>query len=436
MTLPFDFIQMMQEQWGADQAQMLLDGLNKEPCVSVRVNRGKWGSPVGGSLSQSLEADPVPWCAEGFYLPGHPAFTFDPLFHAGAYYVQEASSMFLDDVMRRHMPEGDLRCLDLCAAPGGKSTLLRARLSAGSLLVSNEPVRQRAQVLAENMTKWGDASCVVTNNYPRDFQHLTSAFDVVVVDAPCSGEGMFRKDERAIEEWSLENVKNCVARQREIVSDIWRCLKPGGLLVYSTCTFNRHEDEDNAQWIVDTLGGELLEQRHFLPGRDRGEGFYIAAIRKDGDRECDAPLMGKGTEVEGLSGQYELLKLPAMQCALPIRHAAFIRKLQRTLHVLTAGVATQELKGRDWVPAHALAMSQAYVRGTWQEVSLGYSEAIRYLRRDALRIEAPRGYVLLTYQGLPLGFAKSVGGRLNNMYPQEWRIRTTHTPEVQPHVLR
>ncbi len=343
--------------------------------------------------------------------------------------------MYLDEVMRRYMPDGGLRCLDLCAAPGGKTTLLRARLSKDSLLVSNEPVKARAQVLVENVTKWGHASCVVTNNYPRDFHHLMSAFDVVVVDAPCSGEGMFRKDEQAIREWSMENVQACVARQREILSDVWPCLKPGGLFVYSTCTFNRFEDEDNVRWITETLGGEMLEQRHFLPGRDRGEGFYIAALRKDGVYESEVLPVVSGGSVAGVEGSFELVKAPTEQSALPAEHAAFIKKLQRTLRVMSAGVAVAERKGHDWVPAHALALSQAYVRGTWPEVAVDYSQAVAYLCRDALRVEAPRGIVLLTYQGLPVGFAKSVGDRLNNMYPQEWRIRTTHKPDARPCVL-
>ena len=366
----------------------------------------------------------------GYYLDQRPPFTFDPLLHAGAYYVQEASSMYLDDVLRRRLPAGPLVALDLCAAPGGKSTLLRSRLTDESLLVSNEPVHARSQVLAENLAKWGHPACVVTQNLPEDFVHLTDTFDLVVTDVPCSGEGMFRKDEEALKEWSLENVDLCWRRQRDILQAIWPTLKPGGLLVYSTCTFNRLEDEDNARWIASALGADLLEERHFLPGRDRGEGFYLAALRKRG--EWAAPVeanLPKATPVESLQGDFFLLKTPVGHWALPVRHALLMQKLRRTLRVLLCGVQVAELKGRNWQPAHALALSTAYVRGTYPEVALSYAQAIAYLRREALRIDAPRGIFLVTFRGLPLGFAKGVGGRANNLYPQEWRIRTTYTPD-------
>lgn len=421
MELPKDFISLMEEHFGEAQAKALFEGLAAEPSLSVRMNPRKWDVPTSYEV--------VPWCKPAFYLSERPAFTFDPLFHAGAYYVQEAGSMYLDHVLRTYAPQHPLVALDLCAAPGGKSTLLRAMLPDECLLVSNEPMRQRAQVLAENITKWGHPNSVVTQNFPADFSHLHDAFDLIVVDAPCSGEGMFRKDEQAIRDWSLENVLQCQQRQRSILQDIWPCIKPGGLVVYSTCTFNRFEDEDNAHWIATTLGATLLEERHFFPGRDRGEGFYIAALRKDGELQSSAHPTGRPATLSMLDGAYELHKTSSAQYALPLAHASFIKKLWRTLNVLVSGVQVSELKGRDWQPAHALAQSIAYVRGTYLEVALTYDDAIAYLRREVVRQQAPKGIVLLTYRGLPLGFAKSVQGRLNNMYPQEWRIRTTYTPE-------
>ncbi|MEE1222538.1 MAG: rRNA cytosine-C5-methyltransferase [Bacteroidaceae bacterium] len=435
MPFPIDFVNLMQQQLGPEQARQLLDGLSQEPSVSVRLNRAKLSLLSDNSFQLPSDAEPVAWCPEGFYLSNRPSFTFDPLFHAGLYYVQEAGSMYLDEVLRRYMPAGDLVALDLCAAPGGKSTLLRGRLSADSLLVSNEPMRPRAQVLAENIIKWGHPNCVVTNNFPEDFRHLEAAFDLIVVDAPCSGEGMFRKDEVAVSEWSLQNVETCVQRQRKILADIWPCLKPGGLLVYSTCTFNRYEDEENTVWIARELGATELEQRHFFPGRDRGEGFYLSALRKDGEFASAGPCAAKNAILSGLNGPFELHKRAEKQFALPVIHAAFMKKLLRTLNVLTAGVEYQEQKGRDWIPAHGLSMSRAYVRGTFPEVEVDYPQAISYLRRDTVRVDAPRGIVLLTYRGVPLGFAKSVGGRLNNMYPQEWRIRTTYLPSEEVNLL-
>ncbi len=421
MELPRDFVQLMRRHLGDEQAELLFQGLAREPSVSVRLNRGKTDA------QPAFEA--VPWCPDAYYLPNRLAFTFDPMFHAGVYYVQEAASMYLAHVLQQHMPQGTLTVLDLCAAPGGKSTLLRAMLTPDSLLVSNEPMKQRAQVLAENMTKWGHPNSVVTQNFPADFAHLTAAFDVAVIDAPCSGEGMFRKDEVAIREWSMDNVYACQQRQRQILSDIWPTLKTGALVVYSTCTFNRMEDEDNAAWIASSLGATLLEERHFFQGRDRGEGFYLAALRKYGEWQPTPYKAVRSAVLPMLCGQYELQKTTTEQYALPALHADFIKKLQRTMHVLQGGVPLSELKGRDWVPAHALALSTDYVRGSYPEVALDYRQAIAYLRREVVRCDAPRGFVLLTFEGVPLGFAKSVGNRLNNMYPQEWRIRTTYTPD-------
>ncbi len=387
--LPEAFTQLMRQHLGDDLAGTLFRGLDEEPVTSVRLNPLK--------TDAVLPYERVPWCRHAYYLPDRPSFTFDPLFHAGVYYVQEASSMYLDEVMRQYLPSGDLCALDLCAAPGGKSTLIRSHLSAGSLLVSNEPIRQRANILAENMAKWGHPNSIVTCNYPQDFAHFDETFDFIVADVPCSGEGMFRKDAQAVGEWSLENVDACWHRQREIVGHVWHTLKAGGLMVYSTCTFNRFEDEDNARWIAATLGADLLHERHFIPGRDRGEGFYIAVLRKHGEWQ------------------------PAPLDAVP-------RKVARTMNVLHGVEPTSKKSGKDDLPPASLPLSTAYGRGTYPEVGLTYAQAVSYLRREVLRIEAPKGLVVVTYAGHPLGFAKSVGGRLNNLYPQEWRIRTTYLP--------
>ncbi len=392
--LPPDFVALMQEHLGSAEAEKLCAALMEtEPEVSIRLNTRKLAA-LEKPLSLQKTLEPVPWCPDAFYLTNRPPFTFDPLFHAGAYYVQEASSMYLAEVLHRYFPLGDAAppcvALDLCAAPGGKSTLLASLLPPKSLLISNEPMPKRAQVLAENICKWtgqmptGEypVSSVVTQNYPIDFRILPTCFDLLVVDAPCSGEGMFRKDEQAIRDWSLHNVELCVRRQQDILETIWDSLKPGGLLVYSTCTFNRFEDEDNARFIFQHLGGELLHERHFLPGADRGEGFYIAAIRKH--RECD--------------------DIPA-----PLSRAALQKKLNLMLRVLYDSTVSEKVDA--------------------PRVELSYNQAIQYLRRESIRVDVPRGPVQLCYQGLPLGMGKSVGSRINNLYPQEWRIRTTYTQE-------
>lgn len=420
MTIPSDFCALMREQYGDTMAESLFQGLSEEPCVSVRLNPRK--SPV----TEVPGGHPVPHCPGAFYLDERPAFTFDPLFHAGVYYVQEASSMYLAKALEGHLgfplssfgehvspQSGSVSsdtpstsphyALDLCAAPGGKSTLLRSLLPDDWWLVSNEPMPKRAQVLAENMAKWGYPQSIVTQNYPADFAFLSHQFDLLVTDVPCSGEGMFRKDEGAIRDWSLENVTLCWQRQRSILSDVWPALKPGGLLIYSTCTFNHFEDEDNVQWIAGHLGADILEQRHFFPGRDKGEGFFLAVLRKHGT-----------SSVPGSD-------------ASPLSPEAFVSKVRRNLHTLLSGIPEPEQTPKGPVPSHILALSTTCPRGSWPEYELTYTEALAYLRREALRIEAPRGIVLVTFRGIPLGFVKSVGQRANNLYPQEWRIRTTYT---------
>ena len=388
MTLPEDFVRMMHEQYGADTADSLCHALcDTEPEVSIRLNPRK-----GKTLSiENLDVEACPWCPDAYYLHERPAFTFDPLLHAGAYYVQEASSMYVSQLLRHHFPiSGPSAALDLCAAPGGKSTLLASLLPQGSILVSNEPMPKRAQVLAENMQKWTRTAegeypvrSVVTQNYPTDFVEFTDSFDLLLTDVPCSGEGMFRKDEVAVQDWSLQNVDLCWRRQREILQGIWHVLKPGGLLIYSTCTFNHFEDEDNVRWICENLGGMLLEERHFLPGRDRGEGFYCAAIQSVPRDEEQLPSLGISSD--------ELKSLEA--------------KL-RTLHVLPQAFSVEPDMPR---------------------IELTYSQALSYLRREAVRVPAPRGMVLLCYKGYVLGPGKCVGNRINNLYPEQWRIRTTYT---------
>lgn len=397
--LPRDFAQLMCEHYGACDAHLLCDALlNTEPEVSVRLNVRKIGATDAlrdvwreGSL---VDATPVEWCPDAYYLLERPPFTFDPLLHAGVYYVQEASSMYVAELCRRYAPSSVPCCaLDLCAAPGGKSTLLAGLLPEGSLLLSNEPMPKRAKVLAENMQKWTrmpagteyPVRSIVSNNYPADFGAFDGCFDIIVADVPCSGEGMFRKDEQAVTEWSLENVARCVERQRSILCDIWHTLKPGALLVYSTCTFNRYEDEDNARWICSELGAGLLEERHFLPGRDKGEGFYCAAIRKDG-----APCPSK-QDVHSPSAI-----VPAAD--------SIMRKAKTLLRLMPQAFSCEG-----------------------PVVDLTYDQALAYLRRETVRTAAPAGPLTLSYCGVPLGPGKGVPGRINNLYPDSWRIKTTYT---------
>lgn len=399
--LPHEFVRLMDGHYGIREAQLLCEALmHSEPEVSVRLNERKihavdvlYAAWQGSAL---VGASPVEWCPGAYYLAERPPFTFDPLLHAGVYYVQEASSMYVADMCRRFVPM-DVPCsaLDLCAAPGGKSTLLAGLLPEGSLLLSNEPMPKRAQILSENMQKWTrmprgqeyPVRCVVTNNYPVDFGAFGECFDIVVTDVPCSGEGMFRKDEQAVSEWSLDNVARCVERQRGILHDIWHVLKPGALLIYSTCTFNRFEDEENVRWICSSLGAELLEERHFLPGRDRGEGFYCAAIRKSGASTPSSPAVSAGQNVDFASASDKIM-----------------RKAKALLRVMPQAFCCEG-----------------------PEVELTYDQALAYLRRETVRTEAPKGALTLSYFGIPLGPGKGVPGRINNQYPDAWRIKTTYT---------
>lgn len=238
--LPDDFVSYTQKVMGGSRFDRFMASFDELPSVSVRVKRG-CRLPIGG-----VDDGRVPWCDEGVYLKHRPQFTLDPLFHAGCYYVQEASSMFLAEVLRQYV-DGKVAMLDLCAAPGGKSTLALQTLAEGSLLVSNEPVKTRANVLAENLSKWGNPNVIVTNAYPSDIARTGALFDIVLCDVPCSGEGMFRKDEGAIGEWSVQTVDRLWRLQREIVAEAWKTLRPGGLFVYSTCTFNLRENEENVR---------------------------------------------------------------------------------------------------------------------------------------------------------------------------------------------
>ena len=464
ILLPKGFEDMVRGVIGEDEWDNFVEALSAEPSVSVRFNGQR--SMVNGQ--QSIEGlqlsilnsqlSTVKWCDHGRYLAERPKFTYDPAFHAGAYYVQEASSMFVWQALGQ-LVEQDALVLDMCAAPGGKSTAIAQYLSEEGFLVSNEYVPQRAHVLVENITKWGAPNCVVTNNAPRHFEKLKVKFDAILVDAPCSGEGMFRKDERAREEWSPANVEMCVERQREILESAWKVLKPGGVLIYSTCTFNSHENEEQVQWLIDEMDAEYLPLKigedwmitetergyRFLPHKTRGEGLFMAAVRKQitdyGLQITDNRLQSKSekrkdkkaknstfniqfTTDDLLRGEYGVVESEGRYYAVQKERVDLVEECRKTLNVLMFGVQMYEQKGKDLIPQAALALSQAYKRGAYPEVELSYEEAIAFLRKEAIVLaDAPRGFVLVTYGGLPLGWVKNIGNRCNNLYPEFWRIR-------------
>jgi len=447
MNLPIDFVANMRSVLGAEYAAFEA-ALGSEQPVSVRLNTPKCHK--FGPLSVS--AEPVAWCRSGLYLNERQAFTFDPLFHAGCYYVQEASSMFVEQVVKQHINTPSA-VLDLCAAPGGKSTLLSSCLPKGSILVANEMMRQRAQVLAENITKWGNPAVIVTNDTPEAFGQMEGCFDVVLADVPCSGEGMFRKDATAISEWSNSNVRMCAGRQRDILTTVWPALKEGGLLIYSTCTFNQEEDEHNVEWVAHTLGAEVLSLEvdpswgvsgdttgrnlpvyHFFPHRTRGEGFFLAVLRKTSAANV-RNFKVKSNRMKGVGAalvdadEYAFELQNAVISAYPMRMEHLLGAVRQCAKTLQAGIEVAEQKGRDLMPRQALAMSVALDEEAYPRVNLDYLSALSFLRKEAIRVDAPRGVVLVCYKNVPLGFVKNVGNRANNLYPQEWRIRSGYNKE-------
>lgn len=452
-TLPEEFSTYTREIMGEQRWTRFAEAMGEEPPVSVRLNPMKFRSD---SMALPAEEDePVEWCREGRYLKERPMFTLDPLLHAGAYYVQEAASMYITQVIRDHAPaDRPLMVLDLCAAPGGKSTAMRSVLPEGSLLMTNEPMRPRANILMENIQKFGHPDVIVTNNYAIDYQRSRLQFDVILADVPCSGEGMFRKDEGAIREWSVANVKKCAALQREIITDIMPCLRDGGLLVYSTCTYNRQEDEENVDFICSEWQMEKLSERHFIPGETRSEGLYMAALRQTGSdasqqttismldssatkKDKKQKRRGKASAEQAVKGAKEMSgwikgNEDFSITTLGQRFVA-VRKQWRNvydtalekLRVMHAGIELGEPKGKDIIPAEGLALSTAFNPEAFATAELDRDTAIAYLRREPIQLppDTPRGFVAVGYQGLNLGFVKNLGNRTNNLFPQEWRIR-------------
>ena len=410
VNLPAEFVAETRRIMGDERFNRYLGAFDEDAPTSIRVNLRIMGD---GCLVMGDGEKQVPWCPEGYYLQDRPQFTFDPLLHAGCYYVQEASSMFVTHILRsinQHLSPATYHlALDLCAAPGGKSTALRQVLPDDCVLISNEPMGNRAQILLENVTKWNGPNHIVTNNYPRDFRRAklkffdkrsgTAGFDLILCDVPCSGEGMFRKDPATISEWSPQHVEQCWQLQREIVTDAWECLNPGGMMIYSTCTFNTKENEENIQWILDNYDAEVLDipvdpswhitgslldgfnqpVYRFIPGITRGEGLFVCALRKAGSLE-PKPFNAKKLALKVLDAEFEKSDV----C-----------------------------------------------------VDVDYATALKYLRGEALVLPAdtPRGIVTITYQGQPLGPAKNIGNRANNLYPKAWRIKSTHLPSESPEVI-
>lgn len=441
-----------------DLAAFLRVHATGEKITSLRINPAKIQDEdavqkVLCSLTEE-ESGHVPWSEYGYYLATRPSFTLDPNFHGGAYYVQEASSMFLEQVMRHACDlSAPLKVLDLCAAPGGKSTLLQSLISADSMLVSNEVIKTRAAILADNISKWGAANVVVTNNDPRDFARLAGYFDVMVVDAPCSGSGLFRREPEAVQEWSPENVALCSQRQQRILADVWPALKENGILIYATCSYSREEDETIMEWIEDnfpaenvpiplndnwhivkTSAGRQSEGYRFYPDKVKGEGFFITCYRKTAgeiwtakkQKDTITPLSKKDREkvLPWLTSDNGLFMMEHQRDVLlfPENMATAVPLLQQHLYLRKAGVKAGQLTAKEMVPDHQLAMSTLTAHAV-PRVALTREQALRYLKKEDPVVQASiKGWALMIYEGMPLGWAKILPNRINNYYPKELRI--------------
>jgi 16S rRNA C967 or C1407 C5-methylase (RsmB/RsmF family)/NOL1/NOP2/fmu family ribosome biogenesis protein len=451
LSLPTPFLQSLEGVVGYNKAAFEAVHDSGETVTAIRVNPNKHPDQI---LFE--HTSPVPWCPHGHYLESRPSFTLDPNFHAGAYYVQDASSMFLWQALANVVGASNgQKVLDLCAAPGGKSTLLSTYFNNG-LVVSNEVIKQRASVLVENMTKWGASNTVVTNNDPVHFQSLPGFFDVMVVDAPCSGSGLFRKDPSAIEGWSTDLVALCAQRQQRILADALPALAEGGVLMYATCSYDPHEDEMIADWLVHEMGLTpqsiavdpgfgIIETKanvsgapcyRFYPNHVKGEGFFIAAFKKENSVPAAyKPFKSKEAVLEKLTKkmQEQLIQHIALDNntvtflqsgmikAIPEVFESSILQLASQLYIKKAGVSVGELKGQDFIPAHELAVSYLPL-DSFNAIDLDKEQALSYLRRAEFSCTVQKGWSLMRYNRLGLGWAKILPNRINNYYPQEWRI--------------
>lgn len=446
-NLPPAFEERMKELLKTD-ADAFFQALQTESPVTIRFNPLKQALPGSEVLAQKI-GNPVEWCDSACYLNERPVFTLDPCFHGGAYYVQEASSMFIDYILKKIKPDGTLRVLDLCAAPGGKSTLIASALSPESLLVSNEVIRSRASILKENIIRWGHHNIVITNSDPSNFSKLKGAFDLIFVDAPCSGEGMFRKDPRAIEEWSENNRQLCSDRQKRILTDIWDTLKPEGYLIYSTCTYNRNENEEIIKWLIQQFDARKTDidhpfnnivnseyGYHFYPHLIAGEGFFTAVVQKKDGEEWQQKKNRKQEKTKLVILPAELTELLKKKEGLagytvnetigvvPAVHEEFIEKLESSVRVIYKGCELAESYHKKLRLLHPLALYCGLDKEKCHYYEADLNTALRYLKKEDIPVTADAGeWVLIQHHQIGIGWGKSLGNRLNNYLPKELRIR-------------
>jgi len=440
-------------------AEELISALKMPSPVSVRINREKW-------IYRPVNSQSVPWSSDGYYLESRPSYTLDPLFHSGCYYPQEASSMFLEQIFKQFIDSKDyLKVLDLCGAPGGKSTHISSLIGKNGLLVSNEVIKSRANILAENLTKWGLSNCIVTQNDPVAFNRLAGFFDVVLVDAPCSGEGMFR-DEIARKEWSEENADLCSVRQKRILMDVWPALRENGLLIYSTCTFNKGENEENIKWLNSKHEAEslVLDISHFTgiteidfqgiygygfyPGRIMGDGLFFSVLRKcseanaSGHAESRLDFQKINKEEKQIACEWSTFQEESFFKSgedIISAHANLsdLSLINKSLRVIKSGTRILKIKGRNNIPSPELALSTGYRKGCLPTADLNLGSALQYLHRGDFKIgSSPKGWNTVSYNDVPMGFVNNIGTRVNNYFPVEWRIRMNIPADAEENIIK
>ena len=449
--LPEPFIKSLAGLPGFDRQSFKQVHEKQEQVTSVRLNSAK---PFDVNEHAFLKnAQQIPWCKEGSYLDVRPIFAADPLWHAGAYYVQEASSMFLQHILNHIIPSpAEKIVLDLCAAPGGKSTLL-ANFFRKGLVVANETIKSRNAILVENLTKWGSDHVIVTQNDPVHFKALPQFFDVMLIDAPCSGSGLFRKDPDAINEWSEDSVKHCSTRQERIIEDSIVTLKEAGYLIYATCSYSFEEDEKIMDHICGMFGmqnvpipipsdWQIIETEspihkakgyRFYPDKIKGEGFFVAVFQKISENNTgyfsadfswnniSKKEMGVLSAHFQLPVGYAFILHQQTIIAIDQQFEIQVKALLKNLYIKKIGLTLGEIKGMDLIPSHALAVSDWAVI-PYERISVDLETALSYLRRADLVITGKKGWNVLTYMDIRLGWAKSLPNRLNNYYPNEWRL--------------
>lgn len=456
LSLPEPLLASLEQSTGFDRAAFISAHTTQPAAISIRYNDIKLAAFKG-----TLPTDKISWSPYGYYLDKRPSFTEDPLFHGGLYYVQEPGSQFLWTALSQiHGRDEPVRVLDLCGAPGGKSTLL-AGYFRGGLIVANEVIKSRAGILAENCMKWGTGNMVVTCNDPAHFQRLQGYFDVILIDAPCSGSGLFRKDPEAINEWSPDMVTMCSKRQQRIIKDVLPALKEGGSLIYATCSYSPEEDEKIMDWLrleqqmenvplsIENEGITVVkgmtkpagtstsgpEGYKFFPDKVRSEGFFLSVFRKS---TPEIPVYNTGNGLLPISAAERKVLAPwvipeaalfffkqaADILGIENKWAMDVALLQKNLFLKKAGIRVGEIKNKGLVPAHDLAVS-IWPRAEVQRCQLDRAQSLQYLKRqemDPSRLEVKTGWALVTYQNIGLGWIKVLPNRVNNYYPKGLRI--------------